>query len=367
MTEPISVSRLAALDDVPAAEWNALAATSAVSSVFQTHEWHSAWWSVYGPGEELLLLAAHRCGELVGLLPLWIDATRTARFVGHGKSDFVDAIVAVEYDDVRTSLLREANSLARWRRLELRNLPAASPTVGVLTRLGWRALEIDATPCPTLRIAGAPEHFAEVRRKKSLRRHLNHFRKQDGYRVEHLTRAAEVHPHLAAFFEQHVGRWQGTDSPSLFLRDRDRAFYARLTDVLDATGWLRFTRLSVEDQAIAFHYGFVHSGVFVWYKPSFDIALAKKSPGEALLAELFERTAEEECDEFDFTVGDEAFKSRFANHVRSNLTLVVFANPVEFFVHRTLQHTKQRLKASRNGQRVVELVKSLRDRGSRRR
>ena len=52
---------------------------------------------------------------------------------------------------------------------------------------------------------------------------------------------------------------------------------------------------------------------FLWYKPTFDITLAKHSPGEVLLRQLLLRAIDEEADYFDFGLGDEAFKNRFAS------------------------------------------------------
>jgi len=354
------VARIDALEDIRPEAWNALVSESATNTVFQTHEWHTAWWAAYGGENRLLLLRATVGDELMGLAAFAIDASKTLRFVGHGKSDFADVICAPDRDDVRAALLRAvAESPERWHRMELRYLPADSPTVATLANLGLRVVEMDSTACPTLLIEAHSGFFADVRRKKSLRRHHNYFQKQAGYSVEHTSSAAEILPHLPTFFAQHVARWRDSDSPSLFRRDADRRFYEAVTEALDGTGWLRFTQIAVDNAPIAFHFGFVYRGVFVWYKPSFDIGLARRSPGEALLKELFDRAAEEHCREFDFTVGEESFKARFSNHRRRNLTLTVFARPVDFWFHRTVRGAKKRVVASRSGQRLYEFAKRI--------
>ena len=53
----------------------------------------------------------------------------------------------------------------------------------------------------------------------------------------------------------------------------------------------------------------------MWYKPSFAIDLARRSPGEVLLRQLILAAIEEGAKTFDFGLGDEAFKNRFATHV----------------------------------------------------
>jgi CelD/BcsL family acetyltransferase involved in cellulose biosynthesis len=103
-----------------------------------------------------------------------------------------------------------------------------------------------------------------------------------------------------------------TDSPSLFGEPAQRLFYRRLCERLSASGWLRFTRLCWQGRPIAFHFGFLYSGNFLWYKPSFDILLARHSPGEVLIRQLLLLALEEGAHTFDFGLGNEAFKQRFA-------------------------------------------------------
>ena len=133
--------------------------------------------------------------------------------------------------------------------------------------------------------------------------------------VEHIGDAETIEEHLDEFFQQHVERWKGTDSPSLFLDVKQREFYRRLSVVATDAGWLRFTRVVWNDRAVAAHFGFNYRRKFLWYKPTFAIDLAKKSPGEVLLRNLLLRAMSEGCDAFDFGLGNEAFKSRFATQV----------------------------------------------------
>jgi CelD/BcsL family acetyltransferase involved in cellulose biosynthesis len=62
------------------------------------------------------------------------------------------------------------------------------------------------------------------------------------------------------------------------------------------------------------------AGSFLWYKPSFQISLARRSPGEVLLRQLLLTAYAEGAATFDFGIGDEPFKYRFAStvpHVRT--------------------------------------------------
>ena len=154
-----------------------------------------------------------------------------------------------------------------------------------------------------------------VTRKKSLVRHENFFRREGKFEVLHLRDSEAVQPYLEEFFEQHCCRRAATPHPSLFCDPASRAHYRRLTSVAAAQGWLRFTRVLWNGQAIAYHFGLSYQGRYLWGIPSFAIDLARHSPGEALLRQVLLAAIEEGASTFDFGIGDEAYKYRFATQV----------------------------------------------------
>ena len=150
--------------------------------------------------------------------------------------------------------------------------------------------------------------------KKSLVRHEKFFLREGGIKVHDLRHRDEILPCLDEFFEQHLSRCTIASYPSLF-RDRiQRDFYKRLTDFFSETDWLRFTRVDWQGRPIAFHFGFCYRGSYLWYKPSFAPDLARHSPGEVLIRQLLLAAIGEGAQVFDFGIGDESFKHRFATH-----------------------------------------------------
>ena len=80
-------------------------------------------------------------------------------------------------------------------------------------------------------------------------------------------------------------------------------------------GWLRFTCITWNDRPIAYHFGLCYRGRYLFGIPSFAIDLARYSPGEVLLRQLLIAAIEEGAHTFDFGIGDEAYKYRFATDV----------------------------------------------------
>ena len=158
---------------------------------------------------------------------------------------------------------------------------------------------------------------SELLKKKSLRRHHNYFCRQGRLEFEDHAAAEDIVVHLDAFFQQHVERWGLTETPSQFLHEAPRAFVREIVRTLAPTGYLRFSVVSLDGRPIAFHLGFECNGRFIWYTPTFDVALARHSPGEVLIKYLLEDASARGLLEFDFGPGEEAFKYRFSNYARS--------------------------------------------------
>jgi CelD/BcsL family acetyltransferase involved in cellulose biosynthesis len=144
-----------------------------------------------------------------------------------------------------------------------------------------------------------------------------------------LHREEEIRPLLSLFIAQHIRRWSETPFPSLFLDARQRDFYTCVIGQAATTGCLRLSCLQVDEEAVAFHLGACVDGTFLWYKPSFDINWSRYSPGEVLLRQLLLYAAEIGAHTFDFGLGDEPFKKRFATQVRFVRTWGLYPRELE--------------------------------------
>ena len=145
---------------------------------------------------------------------------------------------------------------------------------------------------------------------------------------------------LDQFFDQHVARWAATDTPSLFVEPRNRDFYHALTRYLSPRSWILFTVVEHNGRPVAFHFGFDYSGALMWYKPSFDPAVAAWSPGLVLLRQLIQFAIDTRRKELDFTFGDEAFKTRFTNSARRLIRLKIFRHRMRFEMERARHAAK---------------------------
>jgi CelD/BcsL family acetyltransferase involved in cellulose biosynthesis len=100
---------------------------------------------------------------------------------------------------------------------------------------------------------------------------------------------------------------------------------------LAPSGNILFTVIRSKGVAIAYHFGFIFNKTLTWYKPSFDPDFLKHSPGEVLIKELLEYASYKDLDIFDFTVGKESFKLRFANEYKMNHSFKILKTQPDYW------------------------------------
>lgn len=302
------------------AAWNAVAALGDTCTVFQQPLFLQCWWKAYGRGQ-LIVVSVESERGLVAVAPLFVDGAM-AFFVGSGGSDYLDFIGGAALPGVLETIvgavLERVPSLLGFR---FYHVPDSSRTGARLRQvaafLGMQCVDEGELVAPALHLGPAGGAGLQAAEKKSLVRHERGLNSVGTLSVKHIRKADEILARLDEFFDQHVRRWQATPFPSLFCEPAHRDFYMHLAAGADTVDWLRFTAVELDRRPIAFHFGFSFDGRYLWYKPSFEIELSRKSPGEALLRQLLLAAVDEGSRIFDFGLGDEAFKKRFADRLQT--------------------------------------------------
>lgn len=332
---PIDIELIQQREQIPltAREWNDLVARNETNSIFQTYEWFDAWWQTFGDAHELFFLLLRREGQVIGFAPMMLRNGRVRgrrlEFVGTGNADYQDFVLPDDKPAAMVSICEFLRRHAsRWRSAWLCNVPSQSSTLDELHKAGVGSklyfVQEAQLRCPALRLEGDRTAAEKLLKKYSLKRPLNWFSSRGEVRFRNVSSLKEIQSLLPVFFDQHARRWQAAGRPSLFEAESQRMFYLALAAALHSAGWLLFSVLEFNGQPIAFHFGFDYFGSLIWYKPSFEVRYAEHSPGLLLTRKIIEDGLQRSRRELDFTIGEEAFKDRFANVSRSNVTLSVY-------------------------------------------
>jgi CelD/BcsL family acetyltransferase involved in cellulose biosynthesis len=302
--------------DVSEGKWNEVAARGDTWTVFQELTWLKSWWACFGRGK-LLVCCAWVDSEIVAIAPIFIDSGM-AFFVGSGGSDYLDFIGNVGQQGVVVailqSILRSSHQLLGFRFYLVPNVSRTGAILrGAASELGLVCYEEGSLVAPAIELSNLHTaiHYAN---KPKLVQYERRLRREGLVLVRQLKARDEMTSLLPQFFSQHIERWKDTEFPSLFLDSTQRAFFENL--VLEQPAWLRFALIEWKSRPIAFHFGFCHRGVFSYYKPTFDVKAANRSPGLVLLRQLLLQSNEEQVRIFDLGLGEEPYKRRFSNCLR---------------------------------------------------
>lgn len=327
------LSRRLADAPVDRAQWNALVAGSPNATIFQTYEWFECWWSAFGQDRELFLVTVWDGDALAGIAPLMTfrrAGLRRLEFVGTPNADYQDFILgrrAAELLPLLAGYLFEHRD--DWDMVALRNVPMESATFQalpvIMRTLGLGATDLERVACPTFEVSSRPAEIRQWLNRYSLRRRLKHLQRHGQLAFTRFSTIAQLDRYLPMFFEQYIERRRGTAAARVFIRPEVRKFYAALAKSTLTPGWLHFSVLECAGRPVAFHFGFEFRDRLYWYKPSFDPALARHSPGKVLLSFLIRDSLERGLTELDFTVGAEPFKARYTRTHRINANLRIFS------------------------------------------
>lgn len=307
-------------------KWAQLVESAATCTVFQSYQWFNAWWRTFATDRQLRFLWILERGEIVAFAPMMLttaNGLRKLEFVGAGNADYLDFCYPQDRPDLLAALLECLQHCGHeWDIVRLANLPTHSVTFQHLRssarRHGMRYLHEATVLCPTLVLTDRVEQVRGIIDKYSVRRKLKWFAKQGDLKIAHYADAAGIEAQLDGFFAQHAQRWQGRDAHSQFQKSEQRDFFRSLARELSPNGAILFTAVTLDGVPLAYHFGFDDGKRLLWYKPSFNTQYKNHSPGVVLIHALIEEALRRGREEFDYTVGAEAFKFRFSNAVRAN-------------------------------------------------
>ena len=336
----MQVIRVAWPEDRAAAEtWERLRQAAPTEPLFLTPDWLETWCRHLGSGHPLVFGVVDG-GETIALAPIdrvWVGGFAVLRPLGLGVSDYFDLLLPEDGVRRRAALSTLAGALVErggaWDALDLRGLPAESPTVQELTDAvtarGMRHALLPGYTRPGIALEGTWDTFLDAqpgRFRYNLRSRLRRLGERGPVRFRTVTRPHEVRWAMVALAELHARRWKGQHTATIFSSSSAaRRFYAEAAQRYAERGLLDLTLLEVDGRPVAGSLGFIDRGTYYYYVPAWEPELAPLAPSSLLLAHLVERAYGLGLTRFDFMLGDEPYKARWANEERETVNLVVGA------------------------------------------
>jgi len=310
-----------------APEWTRLWKSDPEAEVFQTFAWNRAWWLANAHHFELCTVVVWSGKRVTAILPL-VKRGSTIQFMATPEADYAD-ILCEEKDATRgiTIAIQALFGIKGWDECVLMHLSCNSRVVRhwkeLPSRIRDRCAMVAAAPCPTILLRTEPGLLKKLADKKHLRRHETKLQKSAPLVLRLLSGGEDITRRLPDFIRQQILRRELSAEASSCQRPEFTALLYALAEQTDLFPQMKFFVLEWNGQPLAYHLGFEVNGKFTMYQQTFNVDAWDYSAGEVLMRQLFLYAHGRVTREFDFSVGEEFYKSRFANHYKPNFVAYI--------------------------------------------
>ena len=319
--------------------WNELLEQSGLSFPFMTHEWVRTWIEYFGARQRIHVLLVKAGRTIVGIVPLmlrqgWMYGlpVRRLQSIHNVYTERFDFIINGPPDEIYPTIWNHLLTRGpAWDVLELRQVPADSPTLAHLKPLAaadrYPVERWHSGDSPYISVEGSWESYRETLGRKllaNLRNRLGRLSRIGRIDVEVIEDAWQAESALAEGWSLEAAAWKGDAGTAIRCLPRVRAFYEAFAIRAARRGWLRLYFLRINGQRIAFCYGLCFRNRTFTLKPGYDPRYASYSPSTALCSMMIKEAFLDGREEIDFLGVNDGWKQSWTSSTRSHEWLFVF-------------------------------------------
>lgn len=340
-------------------EWNKLLESCSHRNIFMTFEWIYSWWKHFGKGRNLYVLVASEEGQIKGIAPLMVSKiknvgirARKIEFIGMPLSDYSDFII--DYRDIKKGdeILQAFCDFLKsnkkdWDLINLNRIQEGSPTLKIFRSIRKPSRLSGGFSCDFApRLVRGPSSIKDNKQRvhKELRQDNKDPEKSMGRSVKRFLRDGKgkltscnnnkegCSEKIELIFSQHIKRWEGTPTTSMFNDENHREFFIEVMDLLMPKGLADIIYLPFNEKPAAFLLVFMYNDVFCDYMSTSDSSLSRYSPGRVLLKLSMDSEISSRYGVYDFMRGNHRYKLKYASQILRLNKIIIHQNPVLFLL-----------------------------------
>ena len=336
--------------------WNQLVARAETSSVFQNFAWLATWWRFFGHDQQLCIIVAESQGDLVGLLPLYIEhrtdllpavGLRRLRLIGYGGDttpDDLGPITAGSDPDAEMKALMEGLQSLKddWDIALFEDLDPLSPLIPLLQEQMGDKVDVDEGT--NISYAELPDSWdgflatCSQRRRWKLRRGRSKLAEHSPYRFHLVKTEDELELYYPELVRLHRDRWKESPGQGGFSTPAYVEFHRAVTAAMLKQDCLRLMFLiNDDDTAIAANYCYHWRGAFYGFQMGFALDHQHLRVGEVLMGHAIEQAINEGMDVFDMLRGDHDYKQWLTSKNRQRMNVLVHQPTMRTLTYRALR------------------------------
>jgi len=332
----LSLKVLTSLEEARELEekWKELFKQTREGTIFMSYEWIISWLEVFGGEGEIMILAAYRKNELIGLCPLILRKGRHLRcpvrileFIGTPLSDRTDLVLSEMREDVMVlfwDYLWECRS--RWDLIRLSQIQAGSLNLTILgdllieRKIPHRFRTCSISPYIILDRSW-PDYLMSRSKpfRKTIRRDLRRINSKGEVRL-----VSGLASDLKTIKEISLRSPKTDRGTALLNRTGIEQFTEKVLRRFDEAGWSNLKILTLEGEPIAYKLNFKYGNKILLYNSSFRSDYSEYHPGYVIMALLIQEGIQEGIREIDYLRGDEHFKFHYTNDLRYHREIVIY-------------------------------------------
>ena len=314
------------------------------AEIFTHFDWLAAIAAACGEGLTPCCPVITRAGEPVAILPVGIRGG-VLNFLSSPRGDFNDLIFAddgngsfdaADLEEVcRLALSALDNSSLAWRNGCLENVVENSWLLTAVKTADEQAAT--SFPCrpfvaqhgvgPAVRLTeGATEESKKkLCRKKTTRRRRNQLERLGNLEFVSVIPQDELSQARKLFTRLHCERRRAAGDESFLEEESGQRFLEAILQGPTQHS-VKLSALRLDGRDIALCLGLEADGRYSYYAPTFDAEWSKYAAGDVLLSFMLKDAIDRGVEVFDFGLGDEAYKARFASETRQVFNIHLFGS-----------------------------------------
>lgn len=313
--------------------WNQLLAQSANNDVFLTWEWLFSWWKVFNTGKQLWLVTAWKPEQLVGIAPLMLEKRGKLKLgakilcsLGTPMNDVGGFILQDQDTQILEALINFImEHKKKWDILEFTEFLVEGPEIeaikAVFDKPGFSQIEKDREHYFVPVHESWNDYYDGLSKKfrKNLRRAERNANALGTVTIQNYSGERLSREH----YESIVAINQHANYPRLYNSNSEQNF---LKELLSQTSqWLNIYFLYINENPIAYEYGFLYNNWFEDWRAGFDTRIDPNiSIGKLLSLNVMKNCFERGCETIDFMRGAHAYKTEWEPQTRHYKELRIF-------------------------------------------
>ncbi|OLT60084.1 GNAT family N-acetyltransferase [Moorena bouillonii] len=307
-------------------DWNKIAKVYA-RTPFQTPQWNLAWWECVGTFEASLrlhIILVLKINTVCAIAPMMLETSEMNKvllFLSDPYADYSDIVVDTSMIEPRIAYAKIIHYIKQrlgvlWDEVNLREICQHSELIDYFhysTQYNFKVRIEDGSRCPQLQLQ-KEEAFTIAANKKKYATQQRKLGEKGKLKCQHFNSLEEISIRMPLFIEMHMKEWSHRENKKHTFDDPAiKRFFSQSISYLASGGLLVLTELSLDENPLAYYYGFIFKRIYWGYRLSFNTEYYRFSPGHVMHRMMFYHLREKGLQAFDFMRGHEPYKYRYAN------------------------------------------------------